>query len=142
MVDTFPFVIFFKDNKIYRYEGTLDLNSFLDFLSADNYKDSKVQIHDLKDFTESTLGTHSIFHKIIRLFYDFIEWSEKKAKAWAKSLGLSHWSDNSKLICFSLTVLGFPSVIITYFLGVILVAVLNLYNSKFAIKKKHQRRIH
>ena len=51
MVDKFPFVLFFKDNKIYRYEGNLDVSSLLEFLSADNYLEAKITVSDLQEYT-------------------------------------------------------------------------------------------
>ena len=56
MVESFPFMLFFKDNKVYRYIGDIDFNSLLEFLSADNYLDAKVYFEDLQDFYEKNTG--------------------------------------------------------------------------------------
>ena len=41
-VDKFPFVLLFKDNKIFRYTGSLELNDTLSYLSGDNFMDADI----------------------------------------------------------------------------------------------------
>ena len=37
LIDRFPFILYFNNNKIYRYSGALDTPALLKYLSADNY---------------------------------------------------------------------------------------------------------
>ncbi len=46
-VDKFPFVLFFKNNKIYRYKGSLELNETLNYLSGDNFMESEIIAENL-----------------------------------------------------------------------------------------------
>ena len=73
MVRGFPWVLFFKANKIYKYEGDLDKNALLEYLSADNYLDSKVQVADLQDFAAKITGVYSLIGKLMKMGYDFLE---------------------------------------------------------------------
>jgi len=41
-IESYPFVLFFKDNVIYRYLGGLDTEALLKYLSGDNFKDTKL----------------------------------------------------------------------------------------------------
>ena len=72
----FPFVLFFKENKIYKYEGGLALTDLLEYLSADNFKNAPVYHENLEDFVGEMLGTLSWKTKAVRLFFDTIYWCE------------------------------------------------------------------
>jgi hypothetical protein len=37
-IESYPFVLFFRNNVIYRYTGGLKLDDLLEYLSADNFK--------------------------------------------------------------------------------------------------------
>jgi hypothetical protein len=50
-------------------------------------------------------------------------------------LGLAYWNDSAKLLCFSMVFLGFPSMIITFYGCYLTVEMINLYNSKFNLKR-------
>jgi hypothetical protein len=42
------------------------------------------------------------------------KWCEKHSKWWFKQVGLSHWSENARMIVFTLIGLGAPTIIFTY----------------------------
>mmetsp|Transcript_29685 Transcript_29685/g.22039 ORF Transcript_29685/g.22039 Transcript_29685/m.22039 type:complete len:94 (-) Transcript_29685:368-649(-) len=46
-VPRFPTVLFFKDNMIFSYNGEVDLQSLLNFLSGNNYVEAEVFRKDL-----------------------------------------------------------------------------------------------
>jgi thioredoxin-related protein len=41
-IESYPFILFFKDTSIYRYTGGLETEALLKYLSGDNYKDTKL----------------------------------------------------------------------------------------------------
>ena len=47
-VDGFPFILYFAENKVFKYssEGGLETKDFLEYLSADNFRESRVVIED------------------------------------------------------------------------------------------------
>ena len=52
-IDSYPFLLFFKDNFIYRYQGGLSSEALLTYLSGDNFKDTKlatVYNNDMQDY--------------------------------------------------------------------------------------------
>lgn len=51
-IEQLPFILYFKENKIYRYEGSLKLNDLLHYLSADNFKEALVFHEDLQEFAD------------------------------------------------------------------------------------------
>ena len=84
-------------------------------MSADNYKvNSTVIAESLEDFIANIEGTTDFYHRVLRLSNSLNNWSETKSKALSKKLGVSHWSQNARLIVFVTIVIGFPTVLITY----------------------------
>eukprot|EP00347_Sterkiella_histriomuscorum_P007971 403346863 len=114
-IDKFPFTIFFKNNKIYRYKGDYEVADLLEFLSADNFMKAEIYHDNIQDYYNEITGNDSILSKIVRISKDFLTWSEAQSKSIFKRVGLYYWSDNSKLLLFSIVVVGFPTVIITFY---------------------------
>ena len=73
-VDKFPFVLFFKNNKIYRYKGSLELNETLNFLSGDNFMESEVGVENLQNFYLDVTGQNSLITKLHMSGMDFLKW--------------------------------------------------------------------
>ncbi len=40
-IESYPFVLFFKNNAIYRYTGGLSIVTLLEYLSDENYKSAE-----------------------------------------------------------------------------------------------------
>ena len=59
-------------------------------------------------------GTSDWYSRVMRMSNDLSKWCETHAKAYGKVFGVSHWSDNSKMMIFSLIALGYPTVLITF----------------------------
>eukprot|EP00347_Sterkiella_histriomuscorum_P018680 403344587 len=114
-IDKFPFTILFKNNKIYRYKGDYEVADMLEFLSADNFMKAEIYHDNIQDYYNEITGNDSILSKIVRISKDFLTWSEAQSKSIFKRVGLYYWSDNSKLLLFSIVVVGFPTVIITFY---------------------------
>jgi len=113
----FPFILFVKENKIYRYKGSLAIEDLLKYLSADNYitdKNSTIQTENLKDLVAMIEGSSDLYSRLMRYGADLTKWSETHSKTVFKKIQLSHWSENSKMISFALFVLGAPTVLFTY----------------------------
>jgi hypothetical protein len=48
--------MYFKDNRVWKYTGELDVTSLLEFLSGDNYLDYPILIENLQEFTLEVTG--------------------------------------------------------------------------------------
>ncbi|CDW76595.1 protein disulfide isomerase [Stylonychia lemnae] len=138
-IDQFPFLLLFKNNKIYKYKGGLEFNELLNFLSADNYKEAEIYSENTQDLFLQVSGEYSLSGKVIRLGQDFISWSEKQSKFIFKKIGLYYWSDNSKLLCFTVVTTGTPTVILTFYF---MVSCRYLFNLIFGANKPHQHSNH
>ena len=57
-----------------------------------------------------------MFARVLKGIMDFMKWCEEASKGWFKKVGLGHWSDNGKLACFALVVIGIPTVVFTYYM--------------------------
>lgn len=107
----------------------------LNFLSADNYKEAPVYASNLKEWYLDITGNNSILGKIMRLGEQYLAWCEVTAKTVFKRIGLYYWSDNAKLLCFSMVALGFPSVIVSYYLFL----VFGFISDKFFYTKQEEQ---
>ena len=118
-IQDFPFVLFFKEGKIYKYKGDLNQDELLKYLSGDNYLDkdkSDVYHENLIDFVSYMEGTSSLKSFMIKIGTQFTSWCEKNSKIVFKKIGLSHWNENPRMVVFTLIILGIPTLVVTYFI--------------------------
>jgi hypothetical protein len=72
----FPFLLLFKENKIYRYTGGLELNETLDFLSGENFVDADVYDSNLMNFYLDKSGQNSLFAKLHLWGVSALKWCQ------------------------------------------------------------------
>lgn len=123
-LDNFPFILFFKDDKIYRYTGRLEIEHLLKYLSADNYLNSPhshIFEENFRELLSVIDGSSDIINRLWRSASDLSKWCEENSKKWMKQIGLYYWSENAKMLVFALIVLGIPTVIATYFIMYIVI---------------------
>lgn len=94
---------------MYRYSGpvsTLDKNSFLQYLSGDNFKnESEVEHESTKDFIREKLGQTEDYDFTTEYSEYFEEIFTKEAKKFFKAIGLSHWSVSAQVYVTLISVL-------------------------------------
>lgn len=59
-VREFPYLVYIRDNKVYLYQGSLELKDLTDFLSADNYLEADIFVDDFERLAASLTGEDSI----------------------------------------------------------------------------------
>jgi hypothetical protein len=102
------------------------LDSFLEFLSADEYKKSTVVVENLTEYINRKLGRKlSFVNKCRKAFDEFVKYLEEKSKSFFKVVGLYYWSPNAKILAFSLIFLAPAILVIVWAIAKGLVMFLN-----------------
>jgi len=76
-IESYPFILFFKDTAIYRYTGGLDTDSLLKYLSGDNFKDTKlasVYSQDMQGYVAQLDGTYDFMSRLKRVANNLNKW--------------------------------------------------------------------
>ena len=118
-ITSYPFVLFFKNNMIFKYTGSLSIETTMKYLSLENYKSAEYAIvyhENLFEYVSHMDGSFDFVARIRRMSDDLTNWSQEKSNNLFEHIRLYHWSPQAKLLMFVLTVLGIPSVIFTYFM--------------------------
>ena len=107
--------IYMRDGKIYAFEGNMTQNGLLDFMSADNYKESTILEDDFEEFVYNTLGKNlDYMTKMKKKFEEFSFLIEEKTEESFKKIPLaSKWSKTAKVLLVSSFII--PPVVFTTF---------------------------
>jgi thioredoxin-related protein len=69
-IESYPFVLFFKGNIIYRYTGSLKLEDLLKYLSGDNYKNTTISTEytsDMQSYVAQIDGSFDLVSRMKRI---------------------------------------------------------------------------
>ena len=144
-IESYPFILYFKDNTIYRYNGGLSTEALLKYLSVENFKDPKlasVYTADMRDYVSQLDGSHDLGSKLRRMASDGNKWCKSWSNYIFKKIKLSHWSENAKMLIFCMFALGIPAVIATYTIVTAFLSVVYGLNDTFSSKKQRRSPIY
>ena len=107
--------IYLRSDKIYAYEGNQTKQGLLDFLSADNYKESTILEEDYEEYVYNVLDKHlSYSTKFKKNFEEFSFMIEEKTETMFKKVPLaSKWTKTTKVLLVSSFVI--PPCVFTMF---------------------------
>ncbi len=66
-------------------------------------------------------GSHDMATRIRRTTILFTKWCNSQSLYWFKKIKLHHWSENAKLLIFSLFALGIPAILVAYYFLTVLI---------------------
>jgi hypothetical protein len=144
-IESYPFILYFKDNTIYRYNGGLTTEALLKYLSVENFKDPKlasVYTADMRDYVSQLDGSHDLGSKLRRMASDGNKWCRSWSNYIFKKIKLSHWSENAKMLVFCIFALGIPAVIATYAILTAVLFIVYELSDTFCSKKQKKRPIY
>jgi len=76
-IESYPFILFFKGNMIYRYTGALTTEALLKYLSGDNYKNTTLAseyTNDMQGYVAQLDGSHDLISRLKRTANELTKW--------------------------------------------------------------------
>ena len=107
--------IYFRGGKIYEFDGNMTQEGLLDFLSADNYKESTVLEEDFEEFVYDALGKNLDWTvKAKKKFEEFSYMIEEKTEESFKKIPMaSRWTKTAKVLLVSSFII--PPFVFSFF---------------------------
>ena len=128
--------IYVTKDGIYGYNGEQDIESILDWLSADKFMDDEVLQEDFQEFAQIALGFNVPWSiKLQKWADEMSQLAEKKTKKWFKHVPrVDRWTNFAKVsIC---AVAFVPPVIFTIFYFFM---VLSVWFHNYKVDKKYAK---